>query len=32
MGKVGTDEFDLALKLDEDTYIITKLLPIPIIK
>jgi superfamily II DNA or RNA helicase len=32
IGKIGTDDDDLPLKLDKDTFIITKLLPIPIIK
>ena len=32
IGKVGTDDDDLPLKLDKDTYIITKVIPIPVIK
>ena len=32
IGKIGTDDDDLPLKLDKDTYIITKMIPIPIIK
>jgi hypothetical protein len=32
IGKIGTDDDDLPLKLDKDTYIITKIIPIPIIK
>jgi len=31
IGKIGTDDDDLPLKLDKDTYIITKIIPIPII-
>lgn len=32
IGKVGTDDDGLPLKLDKDTYIITRVIPIPIIK
>jgi hypothetical protein len=32
VGKVGTDDDDIPLKLDKDTYIITKVIPIPVIK
>lgn len=32
IGKVGTDDDGLPLKLDKDTYIITKMIPIPILK
>ncbi|AYV77529.1 MAG: DEAD/SNF2-like helicase [Dasosvirus sp.] len=31
VGKVGLDEFDLPLKLTQDTFIITHIIPIPII-
>lgn len=32
IGKVGTDDDGLPLKLDKDIYIITKMIPIPILK
>ena len=32
IGKVGTDDDDLPMKLDKDTYIITQLIPIPSIR
>jgi hypothetical protein len=32
IGKVGTDDDGLPLKLDKDTFIITKIIPIPILK
>lgn len=32
IGKIGSDDDDLPLKLDKDTFIITKLIPIPTIK
>lgn len=31
IGKIGTDEDDLPLKLDKDLFIITKMIPIPIL-
>lgn len=31
LGKIGTDDDGLPLKLDKDTYIITRMIPIPII-
>jgi superfamily II DNA or RNA helicase len=32
IGKVGTDDDDLPLKLDKDTFIITQVVPIPMVK
>ena len=32
VGKVGTDDDDLPLKLDKDTFIITQVVPIPSVK
>ncbi len=32
IGKVGSDDDGLPLKLDKDTFIITKMIPIPILK
>lgn len=32
IGKIGTDDYDLPLKIDNDTFVITKMIPIPIIK
>jgi hypothetical protein len=32
IGKVGTDELDMPMKLDTDTFIINKMIPIPILK
>jgi Helicase conserved C-terminal domain/Type III restriction enzyme, res subunit len=32
IGKVGADDDDLPIKLDKDTYIITKVIPIPVVK